>query len=71
MERVPVDSTDLSTVGYEAETSTLEIEFRKGGIYQYFGVPQEVYEGLMSAGSKGQFFNQNIKKAGYPYSKVG
>ncbi len=71
MERVQVDSTDLATVGYETETSTLEVEFRKGGIYQYFGVPQEVYEGLMSAGSKGQFFNQHIKKAGYPYSKVG
>jgi hypothetical protein len=71
MERVPVESSHLATVGYEIETSTLEIEFKKSGIYQYFGVPQEIYEGLMAAGSKGQYFDQQIKKAGYPYTKIG
>jgi hypothetical protein len=48
----------------------LEIEFNSGGIYQYYGVPQEIYEGLMNAGSQGIYFHQNIKMAGYPYSKV-
>lgn len=71
MERTPVDSSNLASVGYEAETSTLEIEFRKSGIYQYFGVQSSVFEGLMAAGSKGQYFDQYIKKAGYPFSKVG
>jgi len=70
MHRDPVQSSNLASVGYEPETSTLEIEFHNGGIYQYFQVPQEIYEGLMNAGSKGTFFHQFIRKAGYPYTKV-
>lgn len=71
MDRVPVQSSDLATVGYDPVTSTLEVEFVKGGVYQYFGVSADVHDGLMAAGSKGSFFQQNIKKAGYPCSKVG
>jgi len=70
MERQPVSSGDLSSVGYEEENQMLEIEFVKGGIYQYYGVPVDIYEGLMNAGSKGSYFHQNIKKSGYSYTKV-
>ena len=68
MERVPVESSSLMSVGYDPDSATLEVEFH-GGIYQYFGVSPEVHEGLMSAGSKGSYFNQFIRN-GYPCSKV-
>ena len=71
MERVPVQSSNLASVGCDSKTATLEIEFLNGGIYQYFGVPAEVHQGLMNAGSKGSYLDQNIKKAGYPYNKIG
>jgi len=71
MERIPVSSSNLASVGYDPTSATLEIEFRSSGIYQYYGVPEDVYEGLMGAGSKGTFFDQSIKKAGYSYRKVG
>ncbi len=71
MERMPVQSSNLSSVGYDAETLTLEIEFHRSGIYQYFGVSPEIYEGLINASSKGTYFNQVIKKGGYPCTKVG
>lgn len=71
MERIPVESTNLASVGYDPESSTLEIEFRNGGIYQYFGVPQHIYEELINASSKGQYFYHNIRNAAYPYNKVG
>ena len=71
MERTPVESSNLASVGYDPTSATLEIEFRKSGIYQYFGVPSSTYDELMSAGSKGTYFDQNIKKGGYSYSKVG
>lgn len=66
----PVESTNLSAIGYDYDLGTLRIDFIKGGSYEYYGVPAEVYEGLLSAGSKGQYLNMNIKKAGYPYSPV-
>ncbi len=71
MERLPVQSRNLASVGYDPDTLTLEIEFHNSGVYQYFGVPQEIYEGLMNAGSKGSYFHQSIKKVGYSYSKIG
>ena len=66
---ISVSSSNLSAIGYDYDTSTLRIEFIKGGAYMYQGVPADVYEGLLAAGSKGQYFDQFIKKGGYPYSK--
>lgn len=71
MQRQPVTSSNLASIGYDAENEILEVEFNHGGVYQYFGVPENVYEELMNADSHGQYFDRNIKKAGYRYSKVG
>lgn len=71
MERQPVTSTNLAAVGYDAATSTLEVEFHHGGVYQYSGVPNEVHAGLMAADSHGKFLDVHVKKAGYPYEKIG
>lgn len=70
MERQSVESSNLASVGYDAENEILEIEFNHGGVYQYFDVPENVYEELKSAGSHGQYFDRNIKKAGYEFQKM-
>ena len=70
MEMTPVDSTNISSIGYDYKMGTLRIEFLKGGTYDYFGVPPELYEGIMSAGSKGQYLDLYVKKAGYTYAPV-
>ena len=49
MDRQPVDSSNLNSVGYSAETETLEIQFRHGGVYEYFEVPPAVHVGLLQA----------------------
>lgn len=61
MNRFPVVSSDLRSVGYDPETHILEIEFRSGGVYRYSGVPEAVYSGLLTAGSKGRYFHARIK----------
>lgn len=61
MERRSVSSSNLRSIGYEPETATLEIEFNYGGIYQYHGVSQKVFDSLMQAGSHGTYFNAYIK----------
>lgn len=70
MNRVSVTSTNLRSVGYDAATQTLEIEFKDSGIYQYTGVPPHRHTGLMSAASKGEYFDAHIKKGGYRYRKI-
>ncbi|MBI5214410.1 MAG: KTSC domain-containing protein [Ignavibacteriae bacterium] len=69
MERTQVDSTNISSIGYDEDSNTLEIEFHSGAVYQYFDVPLNVYEGLRDSGSKGQYFAQNIKGY-YRYVKI-
>ena len=69
MRRQLVFSTSLRSVGYENSQSILEIEFRDSGLYQYFGVPVEVYQGLLAAPSKGGYFHERIKDA-FRYRKL-
>jgi hypothetical protein len=61
MERESVRSSNLKSVGYDDTNQILEIEFHHGGVYQYFGVSENVYDELMSANSKGSYFSSNIK----------
>jgi len=70
MERYTVASSNISSIGYDADTETLGVEFLSGAIYQYYNVPQNIYDQLMQAGSKGRFLNTYIKNA-YPFSRVG
>jgi hypothetical protein len=69
MKRKPVQSSNISSIGYDEATSTLEIEFLNNSIYQYFDVPKEIYNELMQAESHGKYLAQNIKGI-YRYSRV-
>lgn len=69
MTRDPVSSSNLAEVGYDQPTQTLEVCFKSGRTYQYFGVPERVYEGLRSAGSPGGFLNSEVKGR-YRYARV-
>jgi hypothetical protein len=69
MERQPVISGNLAEVGYDAELETLEVQFRHGGVYQYFNFPVFMNERLMTADSLGRFFNAEIK-GHYPEAKL-
>lgn len=70
MERISVSSSHLLSVGYDPKTQTLEIQFTDYSVYQYFGVPQSIYNGLMGASSHGSYFDARIKKGGYSYRRI-
>ncbi len=61
MDRTRVSSSNVASVGYDSLSSTLEVEFHGGSIYQYFAVPSSVYAAMMSAASKGSYLAQFIK----------
>jgi hypothetical protein len=69
MRREPVRSRSIKSIGYEHAKQILEIEFRDGPrVYQYYGVPLDIYGRLMTAESKGTFVNQLIKA--FPYREI-
>ena len=61
MRRHPIASSSLRTVGYDADTEILEIEYVNGGLYRYFAVPLLVHRQLLRSGTPGTFVNQRIK----------
>ena len=69
MERIIVKSSNLKSVGYDEKKEILEIEFHKGGIYQYFNVPKHIYETLMDASSLGKYHYRFIKYR-FQYKKI-
>jgi len=64
-----VESSNLSSVGYNEETSELFVQFKNGGIYMYKDVPANVHAELISAESVGKYFNAHVK-SGFTYAKV-
>lgn len=69
MNMIPVESSNLVAVGYDNSSRTLVIRFHSG-TYEYSNVPNSVYQGLMSAYSKGEYHHRYIKNV-YPYRKIG
>jgi hypothetical protein len=69
MRRKPVESSSLASVGYDAATRILEVEFRKGRIYRYHEVGAGIFARLMNAESKGRFMNAHIRNA-YRFTRV-
>lgn len=61
MQRILVISSDIKAVGYDESALIMEVEFHKGGIYQYSRVPLTEYKKLMSSESKGEYFASEIK----------
>ena len=61
MKRQKVNSSNIQSVGYDAQRKVLEIEF-KNGVYHYTGVAPFIYKKLLSAKSAGKFFHQHINK---------
>ena len=69
MDRTPVTSSNITSIGYDTETQTLEVQFTSGAVYQYENVPPDVYQALMAADSIGSYFYYHVRKS-FPYHPV-
>ncbi len=61
-----VESTMFHAIGYDPDLRVLEVIFNSGGIYLYRDVPADVYDHLMSAESKGEYFHEVVRDR-YPH----
>lgn len=55
------ESSNIARFAYDEGSHVLKIEFKNGGLYDYFDVPQHIFEGMCNAPSKGQYLAQQIK----------
>jgi hypothetical protein len=65
-----VQSSMMTSVRYKNDERELDITFTSGKTYRYLNVPPKVYFDLLDAGSKGEFFNDNIKDE-FVFAEVG
>ena len=62
-------SSLIRSVGYDDAARVLDVELVEGQVYRYRDVPPFIYEGLLAAKSKGEFFNKKIARR-YQYEQV-
>lgn len=43
----PATSTNVLAVGYEASTRTMRVQFRSGGVYDYYGIGPHLLEQML------------------------
>ena len=55
-------STVIRDVLYNVATRQLVVTFVTGRVYAYADVPPEVHNAFRNSGSKGRFFNQEIRE---------
>ena len=71
MDRQYVNSSMITSIGYDAINSILEIEFKSdGAVWQYFDVAENVFKDFIGSGSHGRFWHAYIKNQ-YGESRVG
>lgn len=62
MERKYIESSMITSMGYDFQQAVLEIEFKSNGqVWQYFDVPESLWYEMESASSVGKFFRSNIR----------
>lgn len=63
------DSSNIARFGFSRDTQVLTVEFKQGGRYNYYDVPESVFDSMRAANSKGQFHARNIKGK-FRYARV-
>lgn len=61
VDRQPVESSNLSSIGYSADRKVLAIMFKSGELFQYQNVPLALWTAFEAAPSKGKFFHKAVR----------
>lgn len=69
MNWIEANSSNVARYTYDPESYVLTVEFKNGGTYNYFDVPEAVFDQMQAASSKGQFLAQQIKGS-YRYARA-
>jgi hypothetical protein len=58
---LPVDSSNISAIGYDKAEEDLWVQFSSGRTYIYDHVPESTFEEMLRSSSKGSYLNREIK----------
>jgi len=58
---VEVESSNISAVAYDNDTSILGVKFTSGSVYSYSDVSPDIFETMPHVPSVGRYFNMMVK----------
>lgn len=61
MDRKPLKSEMLRSVGYDPATREMEVEFADGSVHVYTKVPPKVHADLMKAKKVAYYFTKKVR----------
>ncbi len=62
IQRKRVKSSRIASIGYDYPRRMLIVEFKRGALYRYDGIPGALYEDLMESKSKGAYFERRVRQ---------
>ena len=54
-------SSNVAGFCYDKASQVLTVEFKSGSRYNYYDVPENIFDGLKSADSKGKYLHAEVK----------
>lgn len=66
---IPVNSSNVAEVGYDAQNKIVYVRFLNNSMYIYKDVPEAEFNGLLNAPSIGSYLHRNFKNV-YPYERI-
>lgn len=70
MSRITLSSREIAAVDYDPEALRLEVELRKGDVYEIDGVPETIYQTLIASESPGTYYHLHIRKGDYKMTRL-
>lgn len=61
IDREPIESSNLVSIGYSSERQVFAVEFKSGLILHYSGISPELAAEFYGAESRGRFYSQQIR----------
>lgn len=58
MEMITVSFSNVFAIGYE--DGIIQVRFKNGSVYQYFGCSEGLFQSFLNASSKGRFVHQYL-----------
>ena len=58
---VTVASSNVAAIGYSPDFARLWVRFHNGSVYAFLDEPESVYQGYLSAPSKGRYHHYHVK----------
>nr|WP_280923355.1 KTSC domain-containing protein [Rhizobium halophytocola] len=70
VDTVFLTSREIASATYDSGKARLQLEMRRGGVYEIAEVPESVYRMLVTCQSPGTYYHLHIRKGDYPIRRL-